>query len=355
MRPLGDSSRVSVRLILVCGRRTTRESGAARPPRNHRRRRRARTRPPGPDDVLVGVGGVGLCGSDVSVFRGTWSAPEPIPGSWATRSTAGWRPSASESRATRVGELVVDRAQFPLLSMRRMRTGRTSRCLQRQSVGMNRPGGLADKVVVPGPFAWRVSIETATDLVCIEPLTVVETALSRLPEPLPASALVVGAGAQGLLMCLALAATRRRGARLRPQPGSRRAGGQARCPARHPATTTTPRFELVVDAAGTPESMGTALERVETWGNLARAGHRQTARSRSRQPTSSGVSSPSADRSPTTIRPTSVASSTRSRVGIVSPGRVATDEYPLADVQRAFESSASARGKSWIRVNPALP
>ena len=27
---------------------------------------------PGPDDVLVGVGGVGLCGSDVSVFRGTW-------------------------------------------------------------------------------------------------------------------------------------------------------------------------------------------------------------------------------------------------------------------------------------------
>ena len=31
---------------------------------------------PGPDDVLVGVGGVGLCGSDVSVFRGTWTRPE---------------------------------------------------------------------------------------------------------------------------------------------------------------------------------------------------------------------------------------------------------------------------------------
>ena len=29
----------------------------------------------GPDDVLVEVGGVGLCGSDVSVFRGTWTAP----------------------------------------------------------------------------------------------------------------------------------------------------------------------------------------------------------------------------------------------------------------------------------------
>ena len=41
--------------------------------------------------------------------------------------------------------------------------------------------------------------------------------------------------------------------------------------------------------------------------------------------------------------------------GHVSPGRVATDEYPLADVQRAFELSGTARGKSWIRVNPALP
>jgi hypothetical protein len=34
---------------------------------------------------------------------------------------------------------------------------------------------------------------------------------------------------------------------------------------------------------------------------------------------------------------------------------VTTDEYPLADVQRAFESSASSRGKSWVRVNTALP
>ena len=39
---------------------------------------------------------------------------------------------------------------------------------------------------------------------CVEPLTVVEAALRRLSRELPSAALVVGAGPQGLLMCLAL-------------------------------------------------------------------------------------------------------------------------------------------------------
>ena len=104
----------------------------------------------------------------------------------------------------RVGELVVIEPNIPCSRCVECERGRSSSCLRRQSVGMNRPGGLADKVVVPSPFAWKVDLRPATDLVCIEPLTVVETALSRLPAPLPSSALVVGAGAQGLLMCLAL-------------------------------------------------------------------------------------------------------------------------------------------------------
>ena len=30
----------------------------------------------GPDEVRVSVGGVGLCGSDMSVFSGKWQAPQ---------------------------------------------------------------------------------------------------------------------------------------------------------------------------------------------------------------------------------------------------------------------------------------
>ena len=41
--------------------------------------------------------------------------------------------------------------------------------------------------------------------------------------------------------------------------------------------------------------------------------------------------------------------------GQISPGRVISEEYPLEDVQRAFESSGSAGGKTWIRVASTLP
>ena len=41
----------------------------------------------------------------------------------------------------------------------------------------------------------------------------------------------------------------------------------------------------------------------------------------------------------------------RVRAGGDPPGDESiTDEYPLDDAQRAFEASASARGKTWIRV-----
>jgi hypothetical protein len=38
------------------------------------------------------------------------------------------------------------------------------------------------------------------------------------------------------------------------------------------------------------------------------------------------------------------------RDGAVAPGSVLTDEYPLDEAARAFESGGTAPGKTWIRV-----
>ena len=76
--------------------------------------------------------------------------------------------------------------------------GLTSACENRLSVGMNRPGALAERLVVPSRFAWRVDGLEPAALVCVEPLTVVEAALRRLSRELPSAALVVGAGPQGI-------------------------------------------------------------------------------------------------------------------------------------------------------------
>jgi alcohol dehydrogenase/L-iditol 2-dehydrogenase len=39
--------------------------------------------------------------------------------------------------------------------------------------------------------------------------------------------------------------------------------------------------------------------------------------------------------------------------GHLAPGRIVTNEYALADVQLAFETSGSAPGKTWVRVDPS--
>lgn len=307
---------------------------------------------PGPDDVLIGVGGVGLCGSDVSVFRGTWTAPT-YP--WILGHEVYGVVEAVGERVSiqRVGELVVIEPNIPCFRCVECERGRSSSCAQRRSLGMNRPGGLADKVVVPSPFAWKVNVGEATDLVCIEPLTVVETALNRLPEALPPSALVVGAGAQGLLMCLALL---RRGVKVHVFDLNPDRVALAATLGAHPGSVddVDPRFALVVDSAGTPESMTTALGRIETWGTLLVLG----IDSRPFE-----ISSALLVRRQLVLRGSLTydhPSDFRRVIDLVqdgdlSPGRITTDAYPLTDVQRAFESIGSSHGKSWVRVNPALP
>ena len=168
--------------------------------------------------------------------------------------------------STRLGETVVIEPNA-CGTCEPCRRGRTSACKQRQSMGMNRPGSLAEQVVVPTQHAWRVSTGTAEDLVCVEPLTVVETALRRLRAPVPASVLVVGVGAQGSLMCLAL---QRRGAEVvvadvNPERTAFAVGLGA--VALEDAGTER-RFDLVVDTAGTPPAVELALARAEVGGTI---------------------------------------------------------------------------------------
>ena len=36
--------------------------------------------------------------------------------------------------------------------------------------------------------------------------------------------------------------------------------------------------------------------------------------------------------------------------GQVAPGRAVTEEFPLAEAQRAFKASRVAPGKTWVRI-----
>ena len=307
---------------------------------------------PGPDEVRIAVGGVGLCGSDLSVFRGAWDAPA-YPWIMGHEAFGTIEAVGRDVPSTRLGELVVVEPNIICGRCESCRRGRTSACTQRQSVGMNRPGAIAELVVVPTQHAWRVPDGTPEDLVCVEPMTVVETALRRLRMPVPATVLVIGVGAQGSLMCLAL---QRRGAEVvvsdvNPERTAFavRSGAVAL-----DQRGSDGRFDLIVDTAGTPSAIELAFARAEVGGTIVELSlegrpFELTAQSLvRRQITLQG--------SLTYDHPSDFADSvSRLEDDSWRPGAVVTDEFLLDDAQHAFERAPSAPGKTWIRVAAGLP
>jgi alcohol dehydrogenase/L-iditol 2-dehydrogenase len=301
---------------------------------------------PGPGDVMIAVGGVGLCGSDLSVFSGRWKAPAYpwIMGHEAFGVIEGLGP---EVPSERLGQTVVVEPNVACFACERCRRGLTSACAERQSVGMNRPGALAERVVVPSQFAWTVPELPVTDLVCVEPTTVVLAALRRLRTPLPDSALVVGVGAQGLTMTLAL--MERGVTTFVTDINPNRVALAAELGAMRSGTDDARAFGLIVDAAGGPSSMKLALDRAEPGATVLCLGldsrplELTTQTLVRRQLTLQG--------SLTYDHPGDFEVAIDAIVGgRLEPGRIVTDEHPLEDAQSAFDRSGSAAGKTWIRI-----
>jgi alcohol dehydrogenase/L-iditol 2-dehydrogenase len=246
----------------------------------------------------------------------------------------------------RLGQTVVVEPNIPCFACDRCSRGWTSACVARQSVGMNRPGALAERLVVPSRFAWSIPESPATDLVCVEPTAVVLAALRRLGTALPTSALVVGVGAQGLIMSLALL---ERGVTVYAEDVNPDRVALAAALGCLPPAGGPRHHHLVVDTVGSPSSMAVALDRVEVGGTLLCLGldSRPLA-----------LSAQTLVRHQLTLRGSltydhpgdfevAIAAIAEGRL---APGRIVAGEYPLEEAQLAFERSGSARGKTWIRI-----
>jgi alcohol dehydrogenase/L-iditol 2-dehydrogenase len=301
----------------------------------------------GPDDVEIAVGGVGLCGSDLSVFSGRWPAPD-YPWVMGHEAFGTIVEVGARVPSTRIGETVVVEPNIADLTCDRCRAGWTSACRARQSVGMNRQGALAERLVVPGRFAWPMPGVEPADLVCVEPTTVVLAGIRRLGGDLPSSALVVGVGAQGLLMSLVLL---ERGVAVdvfdvNPDRLAFAAGlGAGTLPEGDDGRS----YPLLVDTVGSPGSFETALGHADVGGTILILGLdgrplEVTAQTLvRRQLTVRGsLTYDHPDDFQTTV---SLVTEGRFR-----PGRIVGNVFPLEAAQTAFERSPEAPGKTWIRL-----
>ena len=300
----------------------------------------------GPGEVAIAVRGVGLCGSDLSVFSGKWTTPSSP---WVMGHEAfGLIEAVGDGvPAGRIGQAVVIEPNIACLTCHQCRRGWTSACATRQSVGMNRPGALAERLVVPGHFAWRINEMDPTDLVCVEPTTVVLAALRRLGAALPESVMVVGVGAQGLLMSLALLD---RGVEVHVFDVNTERVAFASSLGAHPATDDVGRhFDLVVDTVGSPASVEVAIARLEVGGTLLFLGLDNRPLELSAQII---VRRQLVLRGSLTYDHPEDFAATLDMLsqGRFRPGRVVGNGYDLADTQLAFDRAASAVGKTWIQV-----
>jgi len=297
--------------------------------------------------VLVEVLGVGICGTDLSLFAGHRSFPAPL--------VIGHEGFGRITRVgpdvdgLRTGQLVAVEPNLVCGACERCRAGRTALCVRKVSLGVDADGLCAEYAEVPAEFAWPLPDGiTPADAVCVEPLAVALAAI-RVAEPRPAEHVaVLGAGSQGLLLTAALHHLGIAAHVVDPRVD--RLQLALRCGAASAAESAT-----ALDASCVFETSG-AAEAVQTAVSLAPPDARIVLIGIGHRPAQLDIA--------TVVRrclrlqgaliyehPADFAMAVElvSR-GELSPGRVVARAFPLARASEALRLAPGVAGKSWITL-----
>ena len=242
----------------------------------------------GPDDVLLRVRMVGLCGSDLNSYRGKnplVSYPR-IPGHEISAEVvaAGDGVPAGKFAA---GARVTVSPYSSCGTCPSCRRGRVNACQFNQTLGVQRDGALTEFIALP----WRKLLTapglSLRELCLVEPLTVGFHAASRGRVEATDTVLVLGCGTVGLG---SIAAAAHKGARViavdvddRKLSLARRAGATETIHARSEnvaerlAKLTNGGPDVVIEAIGTPDTFRSAVDLVAFTGRVVYIGYAKEA------------------------------------------------------------------------------
>jgi 2-desacetyl-2-hydroxyethyl bacteriochlorophyllide A dehydrogenase len=303
----------------------------------------------GSGQVVVRVRGVGICGSDLALVSGRWHPPSVpwVPGHEAVGEIVLAGPGVPSAR---LGQRVVIEPNIPCFACPPCLAGLTSACVRRLSLGFNAPGTLADLVAVPASFAWPVPDDwTDEDAVCLEPLTVALAAIRRSGIGHSGGAnvrgdircLVIGAGSQGLLLCIALAARGATPSVIEPHPGRLELAASLGA-----VPVSTGSFDVIFETSGTAAGLAEAVARAAIGGTIVLIGlggsdiplDAETVVRRQLHLHGSLTYDHPGDFADAVTQPAAL-----------RPGRVLRARYPLEEAAAAFRAAADVPGKSWVR------
>ena len=295
--------------------------------------------------VVVQVRGIGVCGSDLALLSGHWRPPHRpwVPGHEAFGEIVEVGRGVDRER---VGQRVAIEPNFPCLACPACRSGLTSGCSDRRSLGFSVPGVLAERIAVPASFAWPVPGGWSDeDAVCTEPLTVALAAIRRSGISAVgdgARSLVVGVGSQGAMLCAGLAASGLRPYMIEPQAGRRGLGAELGAQV---AAADDGDFDVVFETSGTSAALADAVKRAAAGGTVVLIGLASE---------SAPLATEVVVRLQLRIQGSLTYDHPRDFAAVLErnlrPGRVLRACYPLAEAERAFRAARAVPGKTWIRV-----
>ena len=322
----------------------------------------------GSGQVVVRVRGVGICGSDLALVSGRWRRPAVpwVPGHEAVGEIVA---VGSGVPVSRVGQRVVVEPNIPCFTCPPCLSGLTSACTRRVSLGFNAPGALAELIAVPDGFAWQVPDDwTDEDAVCVEPLTVALAAIRRsvgvglagavgagvgaaaggiaaggVAAGLACRCLVVGAGSQGLLLCVALTALGVTPSVTEPHPGRLELAASLGAAPLSPGSAP---FDVIFETSGTAAALAGSVSQAAIGATIVLIGltggdiplDAETVVRRQLRIQGSLTYDHPADFAGAISRPSP------------RPGRVLRACYPLEESAQAFRAAADVPGKTWITL-----
>ena len=155
--------------------------------------------PLGADEVRIRPLIAGICGTDISVYKGQRPIEYPfVPG----HEVLG-RVTETGSGVTkfRIGDRVIVEPNYPCGVCALCRQGRGAVCAHKRAMGVNIPGCFSEYATAPEEFVWHVPDTISDrDAVTIEPLAVSLRGLLRSGAKPGDTAAVLGCGVVGLLL-----------------------------------------------------------------------------------------------------------------------------------------------------------
>ena len=157
----------------------------------------------GADEVIVKVSQVGICGTDVHIFRDEYHSTFPVIAGHEfvgrvveTGNRVSWLQGGD--RVSVDPNLYCGECYF-------CRQEQSNHCLNWIGVGITRPGGFAEYVAVPARAVYKIPESLSdTQAAFIEPVSCVIYALKRLRTWPGDEVLIFGAGPMGLLLVQAM-------------------------------------------------------------------------------------------------------------------------------------------------------